>query len=235
MAEDQEVHLAETFGEIARSLLAEPDPKTTLNRIVRVAVQIIDSCGCASISVIHGRNIESPAATDDIPAAIERFQTQTGEGPCLDAIRQHEIFHTGRLSEEHRWPSFAPRASTELGIESILAVRLFADGDTMGALNLYSTRRDAFDERDVAIGAVFATHAAVALSSSREIHSLRDAMDSRGLIGQAIGLLRGREGITEQEAFDMLVRASQRLNIKLRLVAEQVVHPQPQNPVTGED
>ena len=228
MADDREVRLAETFGEIARTLLAERDPHTTLDRIVRLAVEIIDGCEHASISVIRGRIISSPAASDEIPAAVETLQSEVGEGPCLDAIR-HQVFQTGCLSEEPRWPTFAPRAHAELGVESVLAFRLFAEADTMGALNLYSTRRDAFDNHDVAIGAVFATHAAVALSTAREVESLRQAMDTRGLIGQAIGLLMGREGVTEQEAFDMLVRASQRLNIKLRLVAEQVIHPQPRD------
>jgi transcriptional regulator with GAF, ATPase, and Fis domain len=230
-----EVQLAETFGNIARALLDEPDPQTTLERIVGLAVDTIDACDHASISVVHGRLISSPAATDEIPAAVERLQARTGEGPCLDAVRQHQIFQTGRLSQEHRWPNFAPRASAELHIESVLAFRLFAQADTMGALNLYSSQPDAFNDHDVAVGAVFATHAAVALSSSQRIQGLPGRMDTRGLIGQAIGLLRGRQGVSEQEAFDMLVRASQRLNIKLRVVAEQVVHGRPTEPPSPPD
>jgi hypothetical protein len=118
----------------------------------------------------------------------------------------------------------------EFGIESTLAFRLFAETNTMGALNMYPPSL-MFDDHDVAIGAVFATHAVVAMSTSEDIRNIQDAITSRSMIGKAVGLLRGREGVSEQEAFDVLVRASRRPNVKLRLVAEQVVdrqhHPRP--------
>jgi transcriptional regulator with GAF, ATPase, and Fis domain len=227
VADDQQVELARIFADIARTLLAEPNPQSTLERIVGLAVAIIDGCEHASITVIHGRIVSSPAASDATPAALERLQSLTGEGPCLDAIRQREVFQTGHLSQERRWPNFASRAYSQFRIESIVAFRLFAQQATLGALNLYSTQPDAFDEHEVAVGSVFATHAAVALSSSQEILHLSDALGTRALIGQAVGMLMAREHVSEDRAFNMLVRASQRLNTKLRLVAEDLVHPQP--------
>ena len=73
---------------------------------------------------------------------------------CLDAIKDHEVFQTGDLAGEERWPSFATRAHEETGICSIVSIRLFVEEDTMGALNLYATRLDAFDETDVAFASV---------------------------------------------------------------------------------
>jgi GAF domain-containing protein len=224
MADDPEVDLAEVFGEIARALLAEDDAEATLARIVRLAVETIDGCEHAGISMIEGKLVTSPASSDEIPAIVDRIQSETGEGPCVDAIREHEVFQTGHLSQEDRWPDFARRASAESGIESILSFRLFAENDTMGSLNLYSTQTDAFDDHDVAIRAVFATHAAVAWSTSRKVENLEAGMDSRQLIGTAIGILMNRQNVSEAEAFDILRRGSQRLNIKLRVIAEQVVH-----------
>jgi AmiR/NasT family two-component response regulator len=98
----------------------------------------------------------------------------------------------------------------------------------MGALNLYSTKIDAFDEHDVAIGTVFAAHAAVAWSTSKTIADLEAGLASRQLIGQATGLLMARQHMSETEAFSVLSRASQRLNIKLREVADRIVHPGPE-------
>jgi transcriptional regulator with GAF, ATPase, and Fis domain len=224
--DDPEVELAETFGQIARTLLAEDDPGATLKRIVLLAVDTIDNCEHAGISMIEGRRVTSPASSDAVPAEVDRIQSETGEGPCVDAIRRHSVFQTGQLSQEERWPEFSHRAHLESGIQSILSFRLFAAEDTMGALNLYSSRPSAFDDHDVAIGAVFATHASVALSTSQAIENLKTGMESRQMIGQALGILMNRQGISETEAFDVLRRASQRLNVKLRLVAEQIVHPE---------
>ncbi len=94
----------------------------------------------------------------------------------------------------------------------------------MGALNLYSTKPGAFDDTDIALGSVFAAHAAVALSTALHDEQMEEALQSRDVIGQAKGILMAREGITADAAFDTLRRASQRLNVKLRDVADQVTH-----------
>jgi hypothetical protein len=221
-SKEPEVELAETFAEIARVLLAEVGAQATLGEIMHLAVQTVDACEHAGVSIVEDRKVSSAATSDDVPAIVDRLQTQTGEGPCLDAIKQHDVFYTGRLSKERRWPQFSSQAHAESGVESILAFRLFADG-TLGALNLYSTRPDAFDDHDIAVGAVFAAHSAVAWSTSRTIESLKSGMTSGQMIGQAIGMLRARQNLSEEEAFDVLRRASQRMNVKLRSVAEQIV------------
>ena len=226
MPEDPDIELAKTFGEIARILIAEKDPQATLQRIVSLAVETIDGCEHAGISVIDGKTITSPAASDHIPSVVDRIQSETGEGPCVDAIREHEVFQTGRLSDELRWPHFTPRAVAESGVQSILSLRLFAAESTMGSLNLYSTQIDAFDDRDVAVATVFAAHAAVAWSTSQAIENLKVGMITRQLIGQAVGFLMVRQEMSESDAMDALKRASQRLNIKLREVAEHIVHRQ---------
>jgi GAF domain-containing protein len=218
-----ELELAKTFSDIARILIAEADPLATLQRIVALAVATIDNCEHAGISVVEGRAVTSAASSDEVPAALDRIQSETGEGPCIDAIREHQIFQTGRLPEERRWPTFTPRAVAESNIESVLSLRLFAE-DTMGALNLYSTQRDAFEDRDVVVATVFAAHAAVAWSTSQTIQNLKGGLATRQLIGQAVGLLMERQNMTETDALDALKRASQRLNIKLREVAERIVH-----------
>ena len=225
MADATDVQLAQEFGAIARILIAEADPEATLQRIVSLAVETIDGCEHAGISVIDGNAVTSPASSDEVPAIVDRIQSETGEGPCVDAIREHEVFQTGRLSEERRWPTFTPLAVAESKIESILSLRLFDQGATMGALNLYSTQLDAFDDRDVAVATVFAAHAAVAWSTSRAIENLKAGMETRQLIGQAVGLLMVRQDMSEADALDALRRASQRLNIKLRQLAESIVRP----------
>jgi AmiR/NasT family two-component response regulator len=49
--------------------------------------------------------------------------------------------------------------------------------------------------------------------------NLRRAIDTRDIIGQVKGILMNRRGISADEAFDLLRRASQDLNVKLVDVA----------------
>ena len=92
----------------------------------------------------------------------------------------------------------------------------------MGTLNLYSKKRSAFDDEALAVGSVFATHAAVALAGAQQDEQMYKALQSRDVIGQAKGILMAQQNVNADEAFDILRRASQRMNIKLREVAERV-------------
>lgn len=214
---------ADDFADMARALLAEDDVQHTLQKICDLAVETIDGCDHAGISFLKGRKVDTPAASDDVPRQVDAIQYEFDEGPCLDAISDHEVFETGDLGRERRWPHFATRAQAATGITSMLCFRLFVEGDTLGALNLYSKAANAFGGESRTVGLVFAAHAAVALSSAIHDEQMEEALQSRDLIGQAKGILMAREGITAEEAFDMLRRASQRLNVKLRDVAGGVV------------
>lgn len=219
---DRGVELAQIFSDIARVLQADRSVAQTLERIVELAVQTIDGCDWAGHSYIQGARITTPVATDDIPRQVDRIQQEVNEGPCLDSIRTHATYRTGDLAAETRWPLFATRTVAETGVRSVLSFRLFIDETTLGALNLYSGRTDAFDDDDVAVGTVFAAHAALALSSAVHEEQLAKALEGRDVIGQAKGILMAREGVTADGAFDILRRGSQRLNIKLRELAEQM-------------
>jgi len=207
---------------MARSLLAEADVQKTLQRIVELAVDNIDGCDHAGITVLHAGIFSTPAFSDEVPVAVDAIQYETGEGPCVDAIREHEVFRTGNMATETRWPKFSTRAQRETGVTSMMGFRLFVAGDTLGALNLFSKVADAFDDEASAAGSVFAAHAAIALSTALHDEQMSQALASRDVIGQAKGILMAKEGVTADEAFDMLRRASQRLNMKLREVAEDI-------------
>lgn len=214
--------LADTFAEVARTLQAELSLQATLEKIVELAPKTIDGCAHAGVMLVKGGKMLTPAASDDVPAQVDAIQYETGEGPCLDAIRDHDVFQTDDLSHETRWPKFSRRAAEETGVASMLAFRLFIQENTMGALNLFSKEAAAFDAEDRAVGSIFAAHAAVALSAANQADQLEQGMESRDVIGQAKGILMARQHITADEAFDMLRRGSQRLNIKLRDLATQV-------------
>jgi GAF domain-containing protein len=222
-----EVELAAVLSEVARTLMAEGDLDATLDRICSLAVETIKACEFAGISIVSGRQVTSRVTTDDVPRRVDELQAETGEGPCADAIREHEVFRTGRLSDEARWPNFASRAHDETGIQSVMSLRLYDAGDTMGALTLYSSEPDAFDDHDVAVGVIFATHAAVAMSNARRAGDLEAKSASRDVIGIAKGMLMAQSGISDDEAFDLLRKASQRMHVKVRDVAGRIASGQP--------
>lgn len=99
---------------------------------------------------------------------------------------------------------------------------LFTEGEELGALNFYSREPGAFTEGSELAGWLLASHAAIAFSSARTHAQMENAVATREVIGEAMGILMGRHHITEEQAFDVLRRYSQENNIKLREVARLV-------------
>ncbi|WCO68250.1 GAF and ANTAR domain-containing protein [Iamia majanohamensis] len=215
--------LADAFAQVARSLVAEDDLPAVLSRISTLAVQTIDGAEHCGITLVSAGVVRTAGSSDEVPERVDRLQYETGEGPCLSAIREHQVFRSDDIRDEDRWPSFVRRAEEETGVRSILSFRLFIGEDTLGALNLYAGSPGSFGEDDVHVGAVFAAHAAVAMESAGQVDDLRTALRTRDVIATAKGIIMAESDLDDDQAFDVLRRASQRTNVKLREVAAEVV------------
>lgn len=216
--------LNEELANAARALHAEGDTQHLLNRCVALATELIDGCDYAGVSVVHRKApIDTPAATDPLVVRGDQLQYDLQEGPCLDSIWDSETVHSRNLAEEQRWPRWAPAVMQELGVASMLSFQLYTDQDTLGALNLYSTTVDAFDDDDINAGFLLAAHSAVALAAAHNAEHLQAAAVSRTIIGQAQGILMERFGLTADRAFVVLRRVSQSRQVKLHQVANELV------------
>jgi GAF domain-containing protein len=214
--------LGEVMGRIARSIQQEHgDVEKTLQAITNAAVDAVPGADSVSVSLVQGRRVEPRAATDELPREIDDLQSRLGEGPCLDALRDNRTVRVEDFTAEDRWPRFAAEAAAQ-GVGSSISFQLFVEGDTLGALNVYSRRAHAFEEDAETIGLVFASHASIALSAAQNEENLHRAIDKRELIGQATGILMERHRLTAPQAFQVLVQASSHTNRKLFDLADEL-------------
>jgi GAF domain-containing protein len=174
------------------------------------------------ISVTHrGGRVETLAATDELVWRLDQLQYELNEGPCLDAIREKPVVWVNNARREQRWPRFIPRA-VALGLRAQVGLRLY-DAKTLGGLNMYATQSDTIDPDTIWMAELLATQAAIALGHARHEEGLNQALFTRKVIGQAIGILMGRYEVDETRAFAFLTRVSQDTNTKLRDVAAKLV------------
>ena len=124
------------IAEIARSLSGEPTVVATLQRIVDVAAETVDGCDGAGLLLVSRGKIVAGAWSNELVHEIEKMEYEIGEGPCVDAIWERPTFESSDLRDQITlWPTFAVRA-LDAGVESMLAFRLFASEETLGALDL---------------------------------------------------------------------------------------------------
>jgi len=214
--------LFDALEELAGLTVHEERAEATAEAVVALAMQTVE-CGHDGLTVFtKGGGFASMAPSDALVARADNLQHELGEGPCVDAAVEVSTFVSSDLGADPRWPRGGP-AVAELGLHSLLATRMVSGGQALGALNLYSGQRRQFSAEHRDDAQVFAVHAAAAIMAVREREHLRTAMDARTLIGQAQGILMERFDIDADRAFAVLRRYSQTHNVKLRVLAEDVV------------
>jgi GAF domain-containing protein len=231
---DQEQTVADTsdvldegFRAMSRFFVNDGTLGDTLLRVAELAVEV-SPAEFAGITMIVDGEPSTGVFTDPEAPEIDEAQYQTGQGPCLEAFRQGLAFIIESTEKETRWEDFA-RTAADHGIVSTLSVPLVARSEGIGALNLYS-RTAVFNDADLVAVEAFANQAAVVLANAkvywdaRELgENLNQALHSRSIIDYAIGILMANSHRGPEDAFQMLVRASQRENRKLRDIAAEIV------------
>jgi GAF domain-containing protein len=221
--------LAESISELSRLLVNEEALEDTLHRVAELACRTIGSCDLAGVTLMRDGKAETAVFTDPTSPEIDADQYATGVGPCLDAYRQQRVVRIASTTEDEEWPPFS-RAAAEHGVMSTISFPLATREHAIGALNLYSKSANAFGDADQEVGRLFSEQASVALanaqlyaSAHRLSQQLNEALRSRAVIDQAKGILMAQNGVSADEAFRLLVGASQRSNRKLRDIAQELV------------
>ncbi|WP_028281252.1 GAF and ANTAR domain-containing protein [Arthrobacter sp. H5] len=160
---------------------------------------------------------------------MDEVQYQFDDGPCLHALRQHTEVQIPDVASENRWPDFMKHiAGNNVGAMFCLPLRL--EGTARAALNLYV--RDpatmTVQLKDIARG--YAAQASQALKLSVRtagyatmVEDLNSVLQSRTEIDLAIGIIMAQNRCTQAEAFDVLRKASNGRNVKLRVLANEIV------------
>ncbi|MHC3471178.1 ANTAR domain-containing protein [Streptomyces sp. 7R007] len=203
----------------ARQLHDTATPHSTMRTAVRLAVHLLPGAEHAGISVLDsGDHRRTVAWTDEIVRRAESAGGTQERRPYWARLWHAPVVRLDGEETEDGGDGLA-----DLGLRSVLALRLRADRRRLTVLTAYAGKSGAFDEAAVRIGRLFTAHVSLALDAKTEREQLTEAMRTRDLIGQATGILMERMNIDAAEAFDSLVRASQRENVKLRDLARRIV------------
>ncbi|MDQ6798128.1 MAG: GAF and ANTAR domain-containing protein [Actinomycetota bacterium] len=212
------------------AVLDASDIDELLQKVVLLARHTVGGAHSVSISVPDNGGYRTSNSTADEALLIDEAQYEGDDGPCLRALRSARQVQVRVGANGMRSPEFEERAIAA-GVTVVLSTPLIrGDGEPVGALNIYGHRDREFDEPERRTAGIIGEHAAILVENALALESatrlndqLRHAVASREIIGEAKGIIMERQTCTRDEAFDVLRRASQRENRKLRDVAEELV------------
>jgi transcriptional regulator with GAF, ATPase, and Fis domain len=221
---EYERHLSASMIDLANNFpLGEGNLEATLASVTSAAVELIRGVDHADVLLVNTGRFESVAPTAPLVKEIDAIQERLREGPCLQAATADSVIRCTDLRDEIRWPRFAA-AATKLGVYSMLSFQLYTRRGGAGALNLLGGAPRAFTPEAEAVGAMLATHAALALAAANTQEQFHSALASRDHIGQAKGIIMERFNVDAVRAFEMLKKLSQETNTPLRELAERVIN-----------
>lgn len=200
-----------------------------LTRVATYAVRAIPGADGAGLTLLENDRADTIVATAAFVSEIDDIQYGIGQGPCITAAREGQTVMSGSLGGDPRWRKFGGSVA-RLGVHSALSLPLITPDRIVGAMNVYAHAKDAFDERSADLGEIFAVPAAIAVQNAQVLAQtqrlatrLQTALETRGIIDRAVGIVMSRSGSTEEEALARLRAISQNDHHKLVDVARQIV------------
>ncbi|MDT5136307.1 MAG: hypothetical protein QOD58_569 [Mycobacterium sp.] len=217
---------ATVFAALAEIIYQGSDATQMYAAICVAATLIVPGCDHASILVKRNDRYVTVGASSQLANHVDDLERRAGDGPCIDAIEEETPQIETDLTKPNQWPHFAARLVEETPVRGAMGFRLLIDKRKGAALNLFSETPNQFDSEAAGRAAVLAAFASVAINAiaqGEDASSLRRGLLSNREIGKAVGMLMMLHSLGENEAFDLLRRHSQSLNIKLADVARRVI------------
>lgn len=217
---------ATVFAALAEIIYQGSDATQMYAAICVAATLIVPGCDHASLLMKRNDRYVTVGASSKLANHVDDLERRANDGPCIDAIEEETPQIEPDLTKPNQWPNFAARLVEETPVRGAMGFRLLIDKRKAAALNLFSETPNLFDSEAAGRAAVLAAFASVAINAiaqGEDASSLRRGLLSNREIGKAVGMLMMLHSLGENEAFDLLRRHSQSLNIKLADVARRVI------------
>lgn len=211
---------------LARQMRDETRPhyEPVLEQFAALAPRHIASVADAGALLSLGRGgwrVVSPAGSEC--NLIEQLHRDCDEGPGIDAARTKQTARVVDLAVETRWPRFTTSAAAQTSARSMLAIPLYTNTQTWGALLMLGSQVGTFGPDAEEAGQILATHAALTLEAMHQDRHYRSVLGSRDIIGQAKGVLMERFDIDVAAAFSLLTRLSEQSHRPVVVVAKELL------------
>ncbi|WP_197376243.1 GAF and ANTAR domain-containing protein [Mycolicibacterium baixiangningiae] len=206
----RETRVLDAVVTLVDSLLDDFDIVDLLTGLTERCADLLDIAAAGFLLADPLDRLRLLAATTDQVHALELFQLQSDEGPCVDCFRSGQTVSVADLTTAaQRWPRFVAVAR-EAGFASVHAVPMRAGGTVLGALGLFGADPGVLNEADLLASQALAHVACVAIlqehppTPATVLPQLRSALTSRMVVEQAKGFVREIFDVPVEEASTLL-------------------------------
>ncbi|MDR6906492.1 GAF domain-containing protein [Agromyces sp. 3263] len=226
----KETQLLQTFAILADTLVDGYDVVDLLQLLVDSCAELLDTTAAAILLADGHGELDVMASTSEASHLVEVIQLSAEAGPCVECYRSGEVVEVPDIAASPvEWSRFRDRA-LELGFESVHALPMRLRDNTIGTLNLLRDRPGTLDEEDRIAARAFADVATIGILHERSMREtavlaeqLQGALSSRVVIEQAKGVVAYTNGVTIEQAFELIRRYARSHQLGISKVAAAIV------------
>jgi GAF domain-containing protein len=221
--------LARALSGLVPSAEPAPDVISSLQRAVAATRDLFRVTGAGLMLVDEENVLRYAVASDATARLLEIAQEDLGEGPSVDAFLEGRMVETADIARDDRWPGLTPLAA-ERGVCAALGIPTRLNGELIGSLDVFVNEPHEWDESErralEAFNEVIEGILLDAVTAQRQaelVAQLQYALDNRLVIERAVGLLMGRDGLDQPEAFNRLRQTARSSGRKVGDVARELL------------
>jgi GAF domain-containing protein len=221
--------LAAALAQMTQVLLAAQTADEVVDLVLDLAVETLPGTTGAGVTLVDAEGKHTRAASNSMVEEADQLQYLYDAGPCLSAWRDQVPVRIDDMATEVRWPEWT-EAVKALEVRSMLSVPMLSTGRSLGAIKVYSDRREAYDAASVNVLELFAKQAAILLANTKTVEDARQlsikltaALDERDVINQAAGALLAEGATDVRGALQALRAAAQESGHSTIAVAQEIV------------
>jgi diguanylate cyclase (GGDEF)-like protein len=170
--------LSEVLTEFAQTMVTNFPIQKILDHLVQRIVDIMPVTSAGVTLITPALQPRYVAASNDSALRYEMLQTELGEGPCLAAYNSGRAISVPDLTDETRFPDFAPRALSS-GLTAVFTFPLRDANVQLGALDLYRETSGGLSPELMRTAQTLADVAAAYLINAQARADLQDASDQQ--------------------------------------------------------
>ena len=226
----KETRLLQTFAGLADTLVDGYDIVDLLQLLVDSCSELLDTTAAAILLAGPSGELDVMASTSEASRLVELIQLSAEAGPCVESFRTGEVVSVPDIAASpEQWSRFRDSAIAQ-GFASVHAVPMRLRDNTIGTLNLLRDQPGDLDEQDRIAARAFADVATIGILHERSLREttllaeqLQGALSSRVIIEQAKGVVAYTNGVTTEQAFELIRRYARSHQLGISQVAARLV------------
>jgi GAF domain-containing protein len=219
---------------LARSLrrlgnAAEHDITAAVDEAVHACAALFRVDGSGLMIADEQNDLHYLAASDGPSHLLEQVQSETGEGPCVEAFVHNHTITTEDVLTDERWPAITEPLAGQ-GITAVLGCPVRLGGVPVGTIDVYRAERYHWDDSDRAALASYSDVVEATLTAAVAAHragevagQLQYALDYRVIIERGVGYLMAQRELDSVAAFNLLRRSARDQRRKIGEVAQELL------------